>query len=345
METESNYDALLIVSFGGPEEEADVIPFLENVTRGRNIPKERLLDVAEHYHHFGGKSPINEQCRQLINALKVELSTHGPNLPIYWGNRNWDPFLNDTLQQMKTDGVKRALAFMTSAYSSYSGCRQYRENVRAAQEAVGKGAPQIDKLRVFYNHPGYVEVCAEQIREAWADWSLVERQSSILVFSAHSIPTSMAENCDYEKQLKETCRLVSDSLGKREYRLVYQSRSGAPGQPWLGPDILHYLTELSNEGVKDVLLAPVGFISDHMEVLYDLDTEAMERAHELGIRLVRAATAGTHPTFIRMIRELIEERMNPGTPKKAIGFFAANHDVCPGDCCLPPARPSAARPA
>lgn len=339
MPTET-YDALLVVSFGGPEKEEDVLPFLENVTRGRNIPRERLLEVAKHYYHFGGKSPINEQCRELIAALKDELSTYGPNLPIYWGNRNWQPFLADTLRQMKADGVKRGLAFVTSAYSSYSGCRQYRENVKTAQEVVGESAPQIDKLRVFYNHPDYIDVCAQRILEAWADWTPAEREEAALVFTAHSIPLSMAQTCDYEKQLRETCRLVAEALGKREYQLVYQSRSGAPGQPWLEPDVLDYLRELKTRGVRDVVIAPVGFISDHMEVLYDLDTEAMELAHELSIRLARAGTAGTHPAFIRMIRELIEERMAPGAPKKAIGLFGANHDVCPANCCLPPARPA-----
>lgn len=344
MQTEPAYDALLIVSFGGPERAEDVLPFLENVTRGRNIPRERLLRVAEHYYHFGGKSPINDQCRQLIEALRNELGTHGPNLPIYWGNRNWEPFLADTLRQMKADGVKRALAFMTSAYSSYSGCREYRENVKAAQEAVGEGAPEVDKLRVFYNHPAFIEVCTERIQEAWEDWTRTDREASALVFTAHSIPNSMAETCDYEKQLKETCRLVAEALGKKDYRLVYQSRSGSPGQPWLEPDVLDYLRELSGKGVKDVLIAPVGFISDHMEVLYDLDTEAVDLAQELGMRWARAATAGTHPAFIRMIRGLIEERMNTNSPKKAIGVFGANHDVCPWDCCLPPARPPVARP-
>ncbi len=335
MHTEPAYDAVLIVSFGGPEKAEDVLPFLENVTRGRNIPRERLLAVAEHYYHFGGKSPINDQCRELMAALRDEFWEHGSNMPVYWGNRNWEPYLSDTVRQMRADGIKSALAFMTSAYSSYSGCRQYRENVKAAQEAVGEGAPRIDKLRVFYNHPEYVDVCAERVREAWSDWSPSEREASALVFTAHSIPLAMAETCDYEKQLKETCRLVADALGKKDFRLVFQSRSGPPAQPWLGPDVLDYLRELSTRGIRDVAIAPVGFISDHMEVLYDLDTEAMALAQELGMRLVRAGTAGTHPAFIRMIRELIEERMNAGAPKKAIGLFGANHDVCPADCCLP----------
>ncbi len=339
MEMLPQYDALLLVSFGGPEKDEEVMPFLENVTRGRNIPRERLLEVAEHYHHFGGKSPINDQCRELVAAIERELSEHGLKLPVYWGNRNWHPLLPDTLRQMRADGVTRALAFMTSAYSSYSGCRQYRENVKAAQEAVGEGAPEVDKLRAFYNHPHYVEASAAAVRDALAKIPAERRASAELVFTAHSIPRSMAETSDYEKQLRETCRLVAEALPSEEYRLVFQSRSGAPNQPWLEPDILDYLRGLPGRGVTDVVIAPIGFISDHMEVLYDLDTEAKETAAELKLNLVRAATVGTHPTFIRMIRELVEERMNPKLPRLSIGQFGPSHDVCPVNCCPPPARP------
>ncbi len=339
MDTLPRYDALLLVSFGGPEKDEEVMPFLENVTRGRNIPRERLLEVAEHYYHFGGKSPINDQCRELVAAIERELREHGLDLPVYWGNRNWHPLLPDTLRQMRADGVTRALAFMTSAYSSYSGCRQYRENVKAAQKAVGEGAPEVDKLRVFYNHPRYVEASAAEVREALAKIPGDRRASAELVFTAHSIPRSMADTSDYEKQLRETCRLVADALPIGEYRLVFQSRSGAPNQPWLEPDILDYLRSLPGRGVADVVIAPIGFISDHMEVLYDLDTEAKELAAELKLNLVRAATVGTHPTFVRMIRELVEERMNPTLPKLSIGQFGPNHDECPMNCCAPPARP------
>jgi ferrochelatase len=339
MDTLPRYDALLLVSFGGPEKNEDVMPFLENVTRGRDIPRERLLEVAEHYHHFGGKSPINEQCRELVAALERELGDHGLELPVYWGNRNWHPLLADTLRQMRSDGVTRALGFTTSAYSSYSGCRQYRENVKAAQEAVGSGAPEVDKLRAFYNHPHYVEASAAGVRDALAKIPAERRPSAELVFTAHSIPRSMADTSDYEKQLRETCRLVAEALQMEEYRLVYQSRSGAPNQPWLEPDILDYLRTLPGRGVTDVVIAPIGFISDHMEVLYDLDTEARELAAELKLNLVRAATVGTHPVFVRMIRELVEERMNPGLPKSSIGQFGPSHDVCPVNCCAPPPRP------
>lgn len=338
MDTLPRYDALLLVSFGGPEKDEDVMPFLENVTRGRKIPRERLLEVAEHYYHFGGKSPINDQCRELVAAIGREFGEHRLHLPVYWGNRNWHPLLADTLRQMRADGVTRALAFMTSAYSSYSGCRQYRENVKAAREAVA-GAPEVDKLRAFYNHPHYVEANAAEVRDALAQIPAERRTSAELVFTAHSIPLSMAETSDYEKQLRETCRLVAQALQIEEYRLVFQSRSGAPNQSWLEPDILDYLRTLPERGVIDVVIVPVGFISDHMEVLYDLDTEAKELAAELKLNLVRAATVGTHPVFVRMIRELVEERMNPDMPKLSIGQFGPNHDVCPLNCCAPVAGP------
>src|SRR5271165_2846335 len=339
MDTPHSYDALLLVSFGGPEKDEDVMPFLENVTRGRNIPRERLLEVAEHYYHFGGKSPINDQCRELVAAIDRELRDHGPKLPVYWGNRNWHPLLPDTLRQMRADGVTRALAFMTSAYSSYSGCRQYRENVKAAQDAAGEGAPEVDKLRAFYNHPHYVEATAAEARAALEQIPTERRASAELVFTAHSIPCCMAETSDYEKQVRETCRLVAQALQIDHYRLVFQSRSGAPNQPWLEPDILDYLRSLPERRVTDVVMAPIGFISDHMEVLYDLDTEAKDLAAELKLNLVRAATVGTHPTFVRMVRELVEERMNPILPKLSIGQFGPNHDVCPVNCCAPPERP------
>jgi protoporphyrin/coproporphyrin ferrochelatase len=330
------YDAILIVSFGGPEKPEDVMPFLEIVTRGRNIPRERLLGVAEHYYLFGGRSPINDQCRELIAELRRELDGHGITLPIYWGNRNWHPFLADTLQQMRRDGIGRALAFVTSAYSSYSSCRQYRENIAAAQAELGEGAPQVDKLRVFYNHPGFIEACTDRVREALTRFAPAERAGMRLIVTAHSIPCSMAETSAYEQQLRETARLVAERAGITDYDLVYQSRSGPPTQPWLGPDILDHLRALHAKAVRNVLIAPLGFTSDHMEILYDLDTEAQELANELGMKMVRASTAGTHPTFIRAIRELIEERLSPEKTKLAIGQYGPSHDFCPSDCCLGP---------
>jgi protoporphyrin/coproporphyrin ferrochelatase len=335
-------DAILIVSFGGPEKRADVLPFLENVTHGRNIPRPRLLEVAEHYYALGGKSPINEQCRELIAALRMELNRYGLSLPIYWGNRNWHPLLADTLRQMRDDGIRHALAFVTSPYSSYSGCRQYRENIAAAQAEIGPGAPRVDKLRVFYNHPGFIEASVDRVREALAKFCKNEANSVRLVISAHSVPCSMAESSDYETQLKEASRLVAEAAGFTRWDLVFQSRSGPPGQLWLGPDILDHLRALQGEGVKNVLVAPLGFVSDHVEILYDLDTEALRLATELGLRMERAATVGTHPAFVRMIRLLVSERLMPNEPRLAIGAFGPSHDLCAEDCC--PAPQKAGRP-
>jgi ferrochelatase len=326
------YDSLLLVSFGGPERQQDVMPFLENVTRGRNIPRERLLAVAEHYHLFGGKSPINDQNRQLIAALRKELDEHNCSLPIYWGNRNWHPLLPDTLRQMRDEGKKHALAFVTSAYSSYSGCRQYLENIAAAQATVGEGAPQVDKLGVFYNHPHFIEPSTERLQEALSRFG--PDAKVYVIFTAHSIPVSMSQSSDYVKQLEETARLVAEASGVKHWKLVYQSRSGGPGQAWLEPDILEYLEKVSELGVRNVVIAPIGFISDHMEIIYDLDIEAKDLAIELGITLVRARTVGTHPTFVRMIRELIEERLQPGSPRLAIGRYPPSPicDPSRGDC-------------
>ena len=332
-----NYDAILVTSFGGPESPDDVMPFLENVLRGKNVPRERMLEVAEHYYHFGGKSPINDQNRQLIAALDAELAQHGPRLPIYWGNRNWHPMLTDTLRQMKADGVHRALAFVTSAYSSYSGCRQYREDIARAQEAAGEGAPVVDKIRAFHNHPGFVETVADRVKQALAKVPPGRREAAHLICTAHSIPTAMAQGCDYEEQLKETGRLVAEQLGCREWRLVYQSRSGPPSQPWLEPDILDCLRELKAAGVSsDVAIAPIGFVSDHMEILFDLDIQAKELCAELGLHMVRAETVGTHPRFITMIRELISERIDDNHRRLALGVLGPRPDICPADCCPMP---------
>jgi ferrochelatase len=334
------YDAFLLVSFGGPERREDVLPFLENVLRGRNVPRERMLEVAEHYYHFGGISPINAQNRELLAALKDEFAAAGLELPLYWGNRNWQPLLPDTLAQMKADGVRRAIAFFTSAFSSYSGCRQYRENITAAQQAVGEGAPQVEKLRSFFNHPGFIEPMIERTREALDQIPADRRQATHLIFTAHSIPLAMANNCQYEVQFREASRLVADGLSHMNWQVAYQSRSGPPTQPWLGPDIGEAVTEIAAQKGTDVVVVPIGFISDHMEVLYDLDEEARLKA-ELGLNFARAATVGTHPRFVRMIRELIQERMNSHSAQQALGALAASHDVCPSDCCLSgaPARP------
>jgi protoporphyrin/coproporphyrin ferrochelatase len=335
-----NYDAILVVSFGGPESPDDVIPFLENVLRGRNVPRERMLAVAEHYYHFGGKSPINQQIRELIAALENELTQQGPKLPVYWGNRNWHPMLAETLLQMKHDGIRSALAFVTSAYSSYSGCRQYREDIGRAQDAVGPGAPQIDKLRAFFNHPGFVKATEERLRDALAQVPADARHNVQIVYIAHSIPLSMANTCDYVRQLEEVRKLVSTRLGMSNDALVYQSRSGAPGQPWLEPDILDYLREVKARHLAStVVLAPISFISDHMEVLYDLDIEAQQLCDSLLLPMVRAKTVGVHPKFIAMIRELILERMNRGSERRAVGSLGPRQDVCEENCCPAPQRP------
>ena len=336
-----NYDAILIVSFGGPECPEDVIPFLENVLRGRNVPRERMLAVAEHYYHFDGKSPINQQTRELIAALESELAQHGPKIPVYWGNRNWHPMLAETLQQMKQDGIRRALAFVTSAYSSFSGCRQYREDIARAQNEVGAGAPEVDKLRAFFNHPGFIEATEERLRNALHELPAEARQNTQIVYVAHSIPISMANSCDYVLQLEEVRKLVSERLGITNDALVYQSRSGAPGQPWLEPDILDYLREVKARSLaSSVVLAPVSFISDHMEVLYDLDIEASQLCDSLPLPMARAKTVGVHPKFIGMIRELIVERTDPGIERRALGSLGPRQDVCEENCCPAPQRPT-----
>jgi len=344
-----DYDAILVVGFGGPEKKEDVIPFLENVTRGRNIPRERLLEVAEHYYHFGGSSPINGQVRELIDALRPELRRHGIGLPIYWGNRNWHPFLADTLREMTAGGVKKALGVVLAAYSSYSSCRQYREDIERAQDEVGTGAPLIDKTRVFYNHPEFISANSDRIREALAQVPTEDRSAVRLAFTAHSIPQAMAMTSSYEMQLQETCRLVAADLGipASRWALVYQSRSGRPEDPWLEPDILDHLRHLKDQGATRVIIHPIGFLSDHMEVLYDLDEEAMHLCKELGLRMVRSRTVGTHRGFVRMLRELICERVacTPAEERRVLGQFGPSHDICPTDCCLPPPRPSASQRA
>lgn len=329
------YDAVLVVSFGGPEGPDEVMPFLENVLRGKPVPRERMLEVAEHYQHFGGVSPLNEQNRKLIAAIEQELAEHGHQLPIYWGNRNWHPLLVDTLRQMSDDGVKCALAFFTSAFSSYSGCRQYREDIARAQEIVGSSAPEVHKLRVFYNHPGFIEPMVESVRECFEKIPADKYETTRLLFTAHSIPLTMAENCSYVAQLQETCRLVAEGAGHSHWELVYQSRSGSPHQPWLEPDVCDRILLLhETEKITDIVVLPVGFISDHLEVLFDIDIEAYDLCSRLGIDMHRAATVGTHPRFIEMIRLLIEERLDEMPNRLAWGDLGPSHDVCPADCCV-----------
>jgi ferrochelatase len=354
----SHYDSLLFVSFGGPERPEDVMPFLENVTRGRNVPRERLLAVAEHYQHFGGKSPINEQNRALIAALEQDFREHGIDLPIYFGNRNWMPFLPDALKQMQADGRQRALAFITSAYSSYSGCRQYLEDIERARAQV-PGAPQVEALRRFFNHPAFLDACTARAEAAWRELAAElgeQRAQARVVFTAHSIPLSMARSCDYERQLRANGQLIAERLaqssgagasGERTelgWDLVWQSRSGPPEVPWLEPDILDHLRTLRAQGVSGVMIAPIGFLTDHVEVLYDLDEEARQLCGELGLPLRRAATVGTHPRFVEMIRQLVLERLN-GAPVLSVGPLPAPAAACAPGCCPRPERPTPRGPA
>lgn len=345
--TQLPYDALLVLSFGGPEKPDDVIPFLENVLRGRNVPRERMLEVAEHYYHFGGKSPINDQNRALIDALKLELASHDVPLPIYWGNRNWYPLLPDTIKQMYDDGHRKVLVFVTSIFSSYSGCRQYREDIQRALQGLGLTEEMsLDKIRTFYNHPDFIETMADRVRDAMSELPDEGANERKVLFTAHSIPNAMAATCAYEKQLQESSRLISEAVGIEDWSLVYQSRSGPPQQPWLEPDVCDAIQEIADQkSARQVVLVPVGFVSDHMEVIYDLDDEAAKLSSEVGIAMARAKTAGTHKQFIGMIRKLIEERLGIASEKLAIGNFGPSHDVCPVDCCkYEPRRPAPTPP-
>ena len=330
---------LLVLSFGGPEGMDDIMPFLERVTSGKRVPRERLVEVAGHYALFDGVSPVNQQNRDLIGALRAQLADAGLDLPIYWGNRNWHPLLEDTVAQMAADGVRRALAFVTSAYSSYSSCRQYVEDIARAQAAVGESAPQIDKLRVFYNHPGFIDANASRLGDTLRTLPYERRVEAALVFTAHSIPEAMAARSPYKTQLAETARLTAMRVGAEAWSLAYQSRSGSPQQPWLGPDIKEALPKLAAQGVRDVVLAPIGFVSDHIEVLYDLDIEARRVARSLGVNLVRAGTAGTHPCYLLMVIDLVRERLLANSARKAVGAFAAWSDTCATSCCASGAPP------
>jgi ferrochelatase len=334
------YDAVLIVSFGGPEKHEDVLPFLEIVLRGKNVPRERMLEVAEHYYHFDGRSPINEHNREILALVESELAAKGPRLPVYWGNRNWHPFLADTVRRMARDGIRRALAFVTSAYGSYSSCRQYLEAIERARQEAGEGAPAVEKIRNYYNHPGFIEPMAEHVCEALEQFPEASRPGVEIVYTAHSIPSSMAANSKYVAQLEQAARLVAERIGRQQARLVFQSRSGPPSQLWLGPDICDYLRDLASGRARDVVVVPIGFLSDHIEVLFDLDTQAKEVAARAGLNMVRAATVGVHPKFIAMIRELIAERVRGQPGRPALGDLGPEPDICAADCCPRPQRPA-----
>ncbi len=351
----SPYDAVLLVSFGGPEKPEDVVPFLENVTRGRGIPRERLEEVGQHYFGFGGRSPINDQNRALLAALREDLASAGLDLPVYWGNRNWDPYLTDTVREMAADGVTRAACFVTSAYSSYSSCRQYRENLFDAAEAV-EGAPVLDKLRLYFNHPGFVEPAVDATLAALAELPDGAREAAHLAFVTHSIPETMNDGSgpgggqyveQHESVVAEVVERVWQETGVRHaHALVYCSRSGAPHVPWLEPDVNDHLGELHAAGATGVVLIPIGFVSDHMEVVYDLDTEALATAADLGLPAVRAATAGVDPRFVAMVRDLLLERAaverGEEVARASEGSYPACWDRCPVGCCP---NPGGERPA
>lgn len=343
------FDAVLLLSFGGPEGPDDVMPFLRRVTAGRGVPDERLAEVAEHYHHFGGVSPINDQNRALLEALRGEFDRRGLALPLYWGNRNWDPFVADAVAAMRDDGVNRALVFATSATGSYSGCRQYRDDLAGAREAAGESAPELVKLRHFYDHPLYVEAHADGVRTALAALPEDLQGGARLVFTAHSIPVSMDDGAGlpwtdgrghlYRDQQHETARLVAEAVRGpgADFDLVWQSRSGPPQVPWLEPDVNDHLRALAAGGTRAVVVAPTGFVSDHLEVRWDLDEEARETAAELGMAFVRAATPGTDPRFVAMVADLVEERTS-GRPAEGASPLGRTGIDCPAGCCPAPRR-------
>ena len=349
---EHTYDAVLLLSFGGPEGDADVVPFLENVVRGRGVPRERLLEVAEHYRHFSGVSPINAQNRQLLAAIQADFAAHGLDLPVYWGNRNWHPLVEDTVAGMRDDGVRRALVFVTSAYTSYSGCRQYQDDLVRARAAAGERAPELDKIRHYFNHPGFVEPNVDAVLAALGTLPAEVRPDARLVFTAHSIPVLMAETSGpgghlYATQLRAAGRLVADAVRGpgADFDLVWQSRSGPPLVPWLEPDINDHLAALAGAGSPAVVISPIGFVSDHVEVRWDLDVEAARTAEKLGLGYARAATVGTEPRFVEMVRELVVERLDPGALRRALGPMGPSHDRCPLGCCPAPVRRPASAPA
>ncbi|MGW8885691.1 ferrochelatase [Streptomyces sp. NPDC055749] len=352
------YDALLLLSFGGPEGPEDVVPFLANVTRGRGIPEERLKEVGKHYFLFGGVSPINGQNRALLDALRKDFADNGLDLPVYWGNRNWAPYLTDTLREMAVAGHRRIAVLATSAYASYSGCRQYRENLAeslAVLEAEGLPVPRVDKLRHYFNHPGFVEPMTDGVLAALADLPADIGAGARLAFTTHSIPTSAADTSGpqeehgdggaYVAQHLDVARVIVDAVRERTgvdhpWQLVYQSRSGAPQTPWLEPDICDHLEDVHGAGAPAVVMVPIGFVSDHMEVLYDLDTEATAKAAELGLPVRRSPTVGADPRFAAAVRELIAERTaterGRAVERCALGALGPGHDLCPVGCC--PAR-------
>jgi ferrochelatase len=344
MRADMTYDALLLLSFGGPDGPDDVLPFLANVTRGRGIPPERLAGVARHYDHFGGVSPINAANRDLLAAIRAELAAHDIDLPVYWGNRNWHPLVADTVREMTADGVRRALVFVTSAYGSYSSCRQYQDDLAAARAEVGDAAPQLDKIRHFFDHPGFIEPQVEAVGAAVDGVDRARRSTTRLVFTAHSIPVSMAQTAGpagelYVAQLRAAASLIAAlAAPDLAWDLAFSSRSGPPSVPWLEPDIGDHLRVLASEGITDVIVVPIGFVSDHVEVKWDLDVEASGVAAELGLGFARTPTPGTDPRFVTMVRELVRERLDLGCARRALSPLGPSWDVCAVGCCPAPRR-------
>ncbi|AEH09218.1 Ferrochelatase [Candidatus Protofrankia datiscae] len=335
-------DALLLVSFGGPEAPSDVMPFLRNVTHGRGVPDERLAQVAEQYRRLGGRSPINDQNRALLAALRAELAP----LPVYWGNRNWSPFLVDALRAMRRDGVGRAACFVTSAFASYSGCRQYREDLARARAQLGPGAPELIKLRQYFDHPGFVLPMVDHVVDELATIPAASLARTRLVFVAHSIPLTQSADSGpdgdaYPRQLAAAAAVIVERVALRTGRrhphdLVYASRSGPPSVPWLAPDVGDHLAALGSAGrTQAVVVVPIGFVSDHMEVIHDLDVMAAERARAVGLSFRRASTVGADPRFVTMVRELLDERRYGHRPRAALSPLGPGHDVCPLWCCAP----------
>ena len=336
------FDALLLLSFGGPEGPDQVMPFLENVTRGRGIPRERLESVAEHYLHFGGVSPINGINRALIAEIEAELARRGRRIPVYFGNRNWEPYVEDTVTQMRDKGIERAAVFTTSAWGGYSGCTQYQEDIARGRAAAGAGAPELVKLRQYFDHPLLVEMFADAIRDAAATLPAELRDEARLVFTAHSIPLRAADRCGpdlYERQVGYTCRLVAAAAGYLDYDHVWQSRSGPPQVPWLEPDVGDHLEGLQRAGTSAVIVCPVGFVADHIEVVWDLDNELAEQAAQAGIAFARASTPNAQTRFAQLAIDLLDEMRTDAPaarvtgPQPVPGYgCSVNGAVCTPDC-------------
>ncbi|HVB42511.1 MAG TPA: ferrochelatase [Streptosporangiaceae bacterium] len=341
-------DAFLLVSFGGPEGRQDVMPFLRNVTAGRDVPDERLAVVAEHYYHFGGVSPINAQCRDLLAAITKDFAAGGVDLPVYWGNRNWQPYLADTMRELARDGVRRVIALATSAYSSFSSCRQYLDDIDKARAEVGEAAPRVVKIPPYYRHPGFISSFTESAARALASLPPAVRDSADLVFTAHSIPESMAVASGpgggaYPAQLAEAAGLVAAGLGRSDWRLAYQSRSGPPSARWLEPDVSDRLADLAQNGSTAVVIVPIGFVSDHLEVRYDLDVAAAQTAQRLGLAMARAATPGTDPRFVAMITALVRDFAAQGSGDAVAALGPDVTGFCRAGCCGAGPDRSAAR--